>query len=44
MNELMTVKNVRGYSDENGVAYLSLEDVARGLGFTEQKRGAGDLR
>lgn len=37
MNELITIKNVRGYSDENGTAYLNLEDVARGLGFTEAK-------
>lgn len=34
MNELVTIKNVRGYIDEKGVAYLNLEDVARGLGFT----------
>ncbi len=34
LNELMTIQNVRGYI-KNGTAYLSLEDVARGLGFTE---------
>lgn len=33
MNDLVTVNNVRGYI-ENGVAYVNLEDVARGLGFT----------
>lgn len=33
MNELMTIKNVRGYMKDN-TAYLNLEDVARGLGFT----------
>lgn len=33
MNELMTIQNVRGYI-EKGMAYLNLEDVARGLGFT----------
>lgn len=33
MSNLMTIKNVRGYI-ENDVAYLNLEDVARGLGFT----------
>lgn len=33
-NGLVTIKNVRGYIGENGVAFLNLEDVARGLGFT----------
>lgn len=33
MNELMTIQNVRGYM-KDGTAYLNLEDVARGLGFT----------
>lgn len=32
-NEIMIIKNVRGYQDENGVAQLNLEDVSRGLGF-----------
>ncbi len=39
MENLMTVSNVRGYLDENGNAYLNVEDVARGLGFTEVKEG-----
>ncbi|MCK9599229.1 MAG: hypothetical protein M0R06_09330 [Sphaerochaeta sp.] len=34
MNELMTIQNVRGYVGEDGTAWLNLEDVARGLGFT----------
>lgn len=34
-NGLVTIKNVRGYIGENGVAFLNLEDVARGLGFVE---------
>lgn len=34
MNDLVTIKNVRGYIDEKGTAFLNLEDVARGLGFT----------
>jgi len=34
---LMTIENVRGYIDANGTAHLNLEDVARGLGFTETK-------
>ena len=33
MENLITVKNVKGYVDEKGTAYLNLEDVARGLGF-----------
>lgn len=35
MNNLITVANVRGFIDENGTAQLNLEDVARGLGFTQ---------
>ena len=34
MSNLLTIKNVRGFIDENGTAQLNLEDVARGLGFT----------
>jgi len=34
MNELLTISGVRGYVDEKGTAFLNLEDVARGLGFT----------
>ena len=34
MNDLITIKNTRGYMDKNGVAYLNLEDIACGLGFT----------
>ncbi|CAM4272461.1 BRO family protein [Paenibacillus xylanexedens] len=37
MSELITVAGVRGYIDEHGVAQLNLEDVARGLGFTQVK-------
>lgn len=32
-NNIITIENVRGYVDEENVAYLNLEDVARGLGF-----------
>lgn len=32
-NNIVTIGNVRGYADEENVAYLNLEDVARGLGF-----------
>ena len=36
MNDLVTIKNVRGYIDEKGTAFLNLEDVARGLGFIKK--------
>jgi prophage antirepressor-like protein len=39
MNSLITIQNVRGYIDHNGTAYLNLEDVSRGLGFTQEKDG-----
>lgn len=35
--EVIKIKNVRGYQDEKGIAQLNLEDVARGLGFTQTK-------
>ena len=31
---IITIKNVRAYLDENGTAQINLEDAARGLGFT----------
>jgi prophage antirepressor-like protein len=37
MNELTTIQGVKGFIDENGTAHLNLEDVARGLGFTQIK-------
>ena len=37
-NEIITIKNVRGYIDEKGNAWLNLEDVARGLGITEKSK------
>ena len=33
VNEIMNISGIRCY-EENGTAYLNLEDVARGLGFT----------
>lgn len=38
MNELQVISGVSCY-EENGTAYLRLEDVARGLGFTQMKNG-----
>lgn len=43
-NSLMTIKNVRGYIGENGKAFLNLEDVARGLGFTDTSKGTNKIR
>ncbi|MEK3788780.1 phage antirepressor KilAC domain-containing protein [Paenibacillus sp. FSL K6-1230] len=37
MTQLVTIHGVRGYIDDKGTAQLNLEDVARGLGFTETK-------
>jgi prophage antirepressor-like protein len=37
MNKLTVIENVKCYLDQNGTAWLNLEDVARGLGFTERK-------
>ena len=36
-NGLMTIENVRGYIGGNGVIFLNLEDVARGLGFEKKE-------
>ena len=44
MNNLITVKNVRAYLDENGMAQINLEDAARGLGFTRDMNGAEYVR
>lgn len=37
----MNTKNICGVDcyEQNGVAYLRLENVARGLGFTQEKNG-----
>ena len=37
MNELMTIENVRVKLDENGTAFIHIEDAARGLGFVDRK-------
>lgn len=36
MNEIMNINGIECY-EENGIAYLELEAVARGLGFTQKK-------
>ncbi|WP_172966772.1 hypothetical protein [Fusobacterium nucleatum] len=37
-NEIITIKNVRGYIDEKGTAWLNLEDVAKGLGIVKKDK------
>lgn len=41
MNNIITIKNVRGYLDKDGTAHLNLEDVARGLGFVQKQNKNG---
>ncbi len=43
MNEVMTIQGVECYEME-GTAYLKLEAVARGLGFTDVKDGVEYVR
>lgn len=38
MNDISIISGVECY-EENGIAYLKLETVARGLGFTQEKNG-----
>ena len=40
MNEIMNIKGIECY-EENGTAYLKLETVARGLGFTQNQNKNG---
>ena len=44
MNELITIEKVRGFIGENGIIFLNLEDVARGLGFVDIKNGTEYIR
>lgn len=37
--QVVTVKNVHGCVDENGMVWLNAEDVARGLKFVQRKNG-----
>lgn len=43
MNEIMNIQGIPCY-EKDGVAYLSLETVARGLGFTQEKNGVEYVR
>lgn len=44
MNELITIEKVREFIGENGIIFLNLEDVARGLGFVDIKNGIEYIR
>lgn len=41
--QVLTVANVRGY-EKDGTVYLNVEDVARGLGFTQEKNSIDYVR
>lgn len=43
MNEIMNIQGIPCY-EKDGVAYLNLETVARGLGFTDNKNGVEYVR
>lgn len=43
MNDVITIKGVRGYLDTNGTAQLNLEDVSRGLGFTQTAHSGNEV-
>ena len=38
MNEIMNINGIDCY-EKDGIAYLKLETVARGLGFVQEKNG-----
>ncbi|KAF6584949.1 phage antirepressor KilAC domain-containing protein [Paenibacillus sp. EKM211P] len=44
MTQLVTIHGVRGFTDEKGTAHLNLEDVARGLGFTDNSKNSEYVR
>lgn len=38
MTDIITIHGVKGY-EKDGIVYLNIDDVARGLGFTQEKDG-----
>lgn len=44
MNKLQIIKGIECFSDENGMIQLKLENVARGLGFTQIKNDVEYIR
>ena len=43
MNDIMNIQGIECY-EKDGTAYLKLETVARGLGFTQTKNGVEYVR
>ena len=43
MNEIMIIKEVKGFLDSNGTVNLNLEDVSRGLGFTFKAKSGNEV-
>ena len=43
MINVMTIQGVRGYVDKDNTVWLNVEDVARGLGFTQTQNKGGKL-
>ena len=43
MTNIMTIQGVRGYVDKDNTVWLNVEDVARGLGFTQTQNKGGKL-
>jgi len=43
MRDLVTINGVTGFLDGNGTAHLKLEDVARGLGFTQTAKSGNEV-
>ena len=42
--QIVTFEGVRGYVDDKQVAWLNVEDIARGLGFVQTKNGVEYVR
>lgn len=43
MSNIIEIGGVRGFIDENGVAQLNAEDVARGWGFTQIAKSGNEV-
>ncbi|QYK63072.1 hypothetical protein [Paenibacillus sp. S25] len=41
--DILTIHGVRGFIDGNGTAQLNLEDVSRGLGFTQRAASGNEV-
>lgn len=44
IKDTITFNGVRGYIDENNVAQFNLEDISKGLGFTQYRKGVQYIR